>query len=247
MKGNERRLLEEKLRYAVMEEEVELDPNLRLQMLERAKAALMQPSEPSSVQPSRRHGIGRRVLVVSAAAVLIMVLSFGFAVLTPGSVSHARGFVRTAAIWVNNTFHLGYEFEDPVYESSQHAVREDIYHSFDEAASNTTCPIVYFDDPTVELQSIAILNAGAYPSITIDCQKDSALLSISLNHALENTLTGLKRSTLIPWQHGELECWETDLGNHALTYYSGMEISIYGIDIVYDDFLALCQKLKSFN
>lgn len=229
-------------------EDVELDPEREQQMLERVKAEfLQQDTENDAKKVPGGHQIGRRVIFVSAAAVLIMVVSFAFSVFMPESVSHARGFVRSAAIWVNNTLHLGYEFEEPVANPMQWNEQEVIYSTLEEAAANVPYPLLYLDDSTLQLHSVSLLNVSSLSSITIAYQNGSAIFNISIHPTAESVLTGLDRSTRIPWQHGEFVCWESDSLNYALSYYSGMEISIYCSGISHDTFLALCQALKLFN
>lgn len=248
MKRSERRLLEEKLRYVAMED-IELDPEREQQMLEQVKAQFLRQDTEKTMKRSGGHGIGRRVLVVSAAAVLFIVLSFGFTVLMPESVSHARGFMRTAAIWVNNTLHLGYEFEEPMENSGKLTLPDAVYNSFEEAAASIPYPLVYLDNSSLEFQSVAVQNTSGFSEIVIAYQKGSQECYIRLNHAADKTLTGSNSNayTIVPWQHGELGCWEGALANFALTYYSGMEITIRGINISYDDFLTLCQALKAIT
>ena len=247
MKRSERRLLEEKMRYVVMED-ITFDMERDQQTLEKLKPQIMQQHGETDAKPARRHGIGRRVLIVSAAAVFLVVMSFGIAVLMPESVSHARGFVRTAAIWVNNTLHLGYEFEEPV-EKAEPSEDKTAYRSFEEAVDDIPYPLVYFDTPDFELQSIDLLHESPFEQIVILYQKESQKCLIRLDHVADSTFTDLDSNTytLIPWQCGELYCWEGPLTHYAITYYAGMEITISTSNVAYDDFVTLCHTLKSIN
>lgn len=248
MKRNERRLLEEKIRYIAMEN-IELDPEREQQMLEQAKATLMRQGAEQAEKRPAGHGMGRRVLIVSAAAVLVMVLSFGFTVLMPESVSHARGFMRTAAIWVNNTLHLGYEFEEPMENPAQQSLHDAIYGSLEEAAANIPYPLVYLDAPNFTLQSVTVQKTALLNEIVITYQDQAQSFVIKLEPAADSALVGFGSNayTAIPWQCGELECWESNSTNYALTYYSNMEINIQCINTPYDDFVTLCKALKTFN
>lgn len=250
MKMRDRRLLEEKLRYVAMED-IQPDPEREQQMLEEIKANFLRQSAACDRAPkrSRRHEIGRRVLVVSAAAMLLVVMSYGIAVLMPESVSHARGFVRTAAIWVNNTLHLGYEFEEPLNNHIHQNSQEGIYDTLEEAAMNIPYPLLYLDNSNFELQSISIQLVATFNEICISYQNGPQEYYMTLTPAAENTLTSLNSNTrtITSWQEGKLECWESDSLNYALTYYAGMEIDIRGLNISFNDFLDLCQTLKPFN
>lgn len=248
MKRNERRLLEEKIRYIAMEN-IELDPEREQQMLEQAKATLMRQGAEQAEKRPAGHGMGRRVLIVSAAAVLVMVLSFGFTVLTPESVSHARGFMRTAAIWVNNTLHLGYEFDEPIATPALSGEEDAVYATLEEAAANIPYPLVYFDDPSVTLQSVAAQLTSSFSKIVVYYENESGDCTIEITPISENLITNVTddNQILIPWQCGEMISWEIDPIKCAITYYSNMEIDIITSDIPYDDFVALCKTLKVFN
>lgn len=248
MKRNERRLLEEKIRYIAMEN-IELDPEREQQMLEQAKATLMrQGVEPAEKLPAR-HGMGRRVLIVSAAAVLVMVLSFGFTVLMPESVSHARGFVRTAAIWVNNTLHLGYEF-DELNEKPVRPDEQDItYSTLEQAAQNVPYLLMYLDAPDLALRSVSFQDNAIFSKAIISYGNEHESCRIELTPIGEDTITDLDDGfqEFIPWQYGKFAFWEVDSTKYALTFYSNLEIYIISSDIHYDDFYVICQTLKPFN
>ena len=248
MKRSERRLLEEKLRYVAMED-IELDPEREQQMLEEVKAQFLRQDTETNTKRSGGHGIGRRVLIVSAAAVLFIVLSFGFTVLMPESVSHARGFMRTAAIWVNNTLHLGYEFEEPVVNPMQQIEEDATYDSFEAAIANIPYPLVRLNAPGFELQSITVSDTEDFTPTAILYSDGIQNCRIIIAPVAEDSLTSLvvNSSTTIPWTYGAFICWEADSTNYALTYYSGTEITIETSDIPYDDFLTLCQTLKVVN
>ena len=249
MKRSERRLLEEKLRYVAMED-IELDPERERQMLEEAKMKFMQQrTETDTAQTSGRHKVGCRVLIVSAAAVLLLALSFGFSVLMPESVSHAKGFVRIAAIWVNDTLHLGYEFDEPTVTPVPYDGEDVTYTTLEEAAANIPYPLVYLDDPSLTLRSVAVEQTEISSRVVISYGNESEYCRISLIPVAGAALStfGDVSQAHIPWQCGELVCWEIDSAKYALTYYSNMEITVIGPDIAYEDFLALCQLLKPIN
>lgn len=248
MKRSERRLLEEKLRYVAMEE-IELDPERAQQMIEQAKANLMRQGAETEPRKASGHRMGRRVLIVSAAAVLIVVLSFGFAVLTPESVSHARGFMRSAAIWVNNTLKLGYVFEEPMERPDLFTGEDATYATLEEAAANIPYPLVYLDDPSLTLRSVSVQQTDSLSKIIISYGDDFETRRIELTPISEDLATHFsdESQTLIPWQGGEMMSWEIDSLKCAITYYTNVEIGIVWSDISYDDFLMLCQTLKVLN
>ena len=249
MKKNERRLLEEKLRYVAMED-IELDPERERQMLEEAKAKYMrQGPEADARKSSGGQRIGRRVLIVSAAAVLIVILSFGWAVLMPESVSHANGFIRKAVIWINDTLHLGYESEESTATPIPYDGEDATFASLEEAAAKLPYPLVYLDHPGLTLRSVTISRTGTFGKITIFYGEESEYCKIELVPVSEDIVTSLDEvsQALIPWQCGKLALWETTTFQNALTYYANMEIYIKASNVSYDDFLAICQTLKVFN
>lgn len=248
MKRSERRLLEEKLRYVAMED-IEYDPEREQQMLKQVRAEFLQQNADPDTKRAKGHGIGRRVILVPAAALLMIVLSFAFTVLTPESVSHARGFVRSAAIWVNRTLKLGFDFEEPVENPSLQESPQTTYSTLHEAAANIPYPLVYFDDSDFALQSVFMQDDPLFSDVVITYRNGSQTCYIKINPAVENTLTSMdaNMNTILSWEGGEIVCWEGDPESHAFAYYSGMEIDIRGFDITYDRFLALCQTLRAFN
>lgn len=249
MKRSERRLLEEKLRYVAMED-IELDPQRDQEILEQVKAKFEQRQlQETKESPSRGTKIGRRVIMVAATVVVLLVVPFVYTVLMPESVSHARGFVRSAAIWVNNTLHLGYDFEEPVEKPSQHAEGDVIYSSLEEAAENIPYPLVYLDDPRVELRAIMLRHGLIHNRVIISYSIDDQPFNISLLPIGENTTTDMAGQSIAnaTWQCGELFCWNSDPSVNAITYYSGMEINIQAENISQDIFLDLCRNLKPVN
>ena len=249
MKKSERRLLEEKLRYAVMED-IEPDPERERQVFEQISLQVAQGENTADHRKSAGgHQIGRRVLIVSAAAMLFVVLSFGFTVFMPESVSHAKVFVRSAAIWINNTFHLGYEFEEPVGNHVQFDGQDATYYTLEEAAKNIPYPLVYFDDSSLTLRSISIQRTAIVAKTVLSFENESNFCKIILTPITGDIVTSLESDfqTLVPWQHGEFAFWEANSIKYAITYYLNLEIYIEGTEISNDDFLMLCQTVKVFN
>lgn len=247
MKRSERRLLEEKLRYVALED-VELDPEREQRMLEQLKTEFLQRGAETGAKRSGRHGIGRRVLIVSAAAILFVVLSFGFTVFMPESVTHAKGFARSAAIWVNNTFHLGYEFEEPMENTAEFHEQNVTYYTLEEAAANISYPLVYLDDPNFELQSVKLHYTAADNRITMNYLNGEESIIITIVPINEDTIDAIEAIPVyVTWQRGELLCWEVDSMNCALTYFAGMEIYILGNNMSFNSFLNTCQNLNGLN
>ena len=245
MKRSKRRALDLEIRRWAMED-IQLDPERSKEIMAQVKQRFEQV--PNEVPTTRRHHIGHRVIAVAAMAVCFLVFSFAYTVLMPESVSNARGFVRTAAIWVNNTLHLGYEFEVPVDDPATQSTESTVYSTFQEAAANISYPLVYFDNPDFKLISIVLNYWGDIPLITISYSHESELISIDLIPVGEQSHMQLEtENQLLTWQNGTLICWESDSRQRASTYYSGMEINITGSNISYSDFESLCRTLLPLN
>lgn len=248
MKRSERRELEKELRLLAMEE-TKLDPERDAQIIARAKEQYEQTRKEETKEPVRGNRIGRRVLIVSATAMALMVLSFAYTVLMPDSVSSAKNFVHRATIWVSNALHLGIEVEVPPEGPTQGSTEDAVYYSLEEAAANLPYPLVYLDHPDVELQSVMVLAAYQYPEAALSYRYESADINIYIAFIGEDYYTKLNTpdGKIIPWKEGELACWNLDVGEHAFTYYAGLEISIdTKDDLSFDTFTDLCRYLTPF-
>ena len=251
MKRSERRKLEKEIQLLGMEViklDSEQDARITAWVKEQYELAMEEQEEKAAEK--RGIGIGRRILLVSAAAMLLMVLSFAYTVFTPNAVSNAKGFVQRATIWVNDAFHLGLKVEVPPKDFKQGQTNDTIYYSLEEAAANLPYPLVYFQDPNAELKSITLQQTYPFPEIVLSYQYETAQCDIMLVSLGENYIGNLESidGEIIPWQHGEMACWSINEHNHARAYYLGMEIHITDSgNMPYSVFQRLCRSLTEFT
>lgn len=249
MKRAERRQLEKELRLLAMEE-LKLDPEHDAQMTEWVRAQYEQTTAAGATKPVRKKKTGRRILVVAATAVLLMVSSFMYTVFTPDAVSHAKSFIHRATVWVNDVLHLGLEIEVPPDTSLQGDDGVIVFYSLEEAAAALPHPLVYLKHPDVEFQSITIRNTYQISTTAIVYRYESIDFDITMTPIGNDYSTRLNDldSQLIPWEEGDIACWDFDTYQRAVTYYADKEILIntkHGM--AYDTFIELCQSLAVFN
>ena len=250
MKRNERCKLEEELRLMAMDE-TELDPERDAQITEWVKEQYKLAAEEKAKEPVRENRIGRRVLIVSATAVFLMILSFAYTVFTPDAVSHAKGFVHRASIWINDVLHLGYEVEVPPEEYQQGDTIDAVYYSLEEAAaSGLPHPLVYLQHPDAEFQSISVQYLYQHPITTISYRYKSVSFEIVLATIGEEYYTRMKDldDQQILWEAGTFIYWDLSEFRRAVTYYADTEISInISNELSFNTFVEICQSLLLFN
>lgn len=246
MKRNERRLLEEQISSVTMQH-ITLSEERANALRARAKE---QFDRLEDAQPQKEHPKSRRVILVIAAAMSILVCSFVFAVVMPQPVSSANGFLRRAAIWVNDTFHLGYVFETPVDDVDLLALQNTSFSTLEEVAAFISRPLVALQSPELTLESITIdtFSTTNFFDIFATYRCDTATLVLWISPTGDDSVARLKdgSETIVSWQEGELLCWYNETFGRAVTNYHGMQINITG-DCSYDDFVKLCTTLAPIN
>ena len=112
----------------------------------------------------RRRSILRRVVVVAAVAVCFFAASVVYSVFAPVFSANANNFVRKAAIWINNQFHLGITFSTPVDDSDKALFsNNNEFTSIDELISAVNMPIVFFNESDdFVIKNIEISNTDEY-------------------------------------------------------------------------------------
>lgn len=249
MKRSERRALEKELRQLAMEE-LRLDPEHDARMTEWVKAQYEQAMAAGATKPARGKKIGRRVLVIAATAMLLMVFSFAYTVFTPDAVSHAKGFVHRATIWVNDVLHLGLEIEVPPEDSVQTDTGDVVYYSLEEAAAALPHPLVYLKHPDVELESVTTQQLYSAFETTLLYRYGATNIDITLM-PIGNDYAAYLRDTddqFISWEAGNFTYWDFETYQHAISYYAGMEIELNVLPKVpFDTFTDICHSLALFN
>ena len=115
MKRNDRKALEDQIRH--MDDAPYPSPEHIEEIKQRAfqqyMARQFQQTEVPEGQTTKK-GRSARVVIIAAAAVCLMVVSFLYSALAPVTVSSANNVVRRAVIWINDQLHLGITFPEPL-------------------------------------------------------------------------------------------------------------------------------------
>ena len=246
MKRSELRKLEKELRLLALDE-TKLDPEHDAQMTAWVKEQYELAMKEIAKKPIRENKMGRRILIISATAVFLMVLSFAYTVFMPEAVSNAKGYIHKVTIWANDILHLRFEVDVPFEEYRQDNMPDTVYYSFEDAATaQLPHPLVYLQHPDVELLSIAVRYNYQIPETTISYRYKSIDFTIELICTGEDYFTRLSNvdGQAIQWEKGEFTYWELSTYRRAVTYYASMEITInMSTDIALDTFIELCQSL----
>ncbi len=146
MNRNERRLLEEKIKslnddkYQLTDEHIEA-------VLAKAHDELLRRERVRIEKHEKRKSRLRRVVLVSAATVSLMVCCFAYSALAPVTVGSADNIVRRASIWINDTLHLGVTFTQPEDSDGGFQFNGKMeFATIEEAAEKLKTPIIYLGD-----------------------------------------------------------------------------------------------------
>lgn len=112
----------------------------------------MQPGETTRPEKSRSKikSLCRGAMAVCVLALALVVIPVVYTALMPVTVGNAHDFVYTAGLWLNDTLHLGLEFEKPMLDNEAlEAVKEAKsvqYDTVEEAAAVLGYPIYALDE-----------------------------------------------------------------------------------------------------
>lgn len=192
----------------------------------------------------------RRVMVVAAATIALMVCSFAYTVMTPVTVSTANNAVRRAAIWVNDALQLGVEFPMPVDDGSNvKLIFPQIYNTLEAAHEDLGIALVYIEGleelklekiETTELTEkeyeIKLLYSNSPDSISISM--------IKMND--ENTIgTFDNENKTIVTDIGNVSIWKYDDGFKGAILVNDYIVQIQA-NCTEDEFILICEHLGVF-
>ena len=187
MKRNDRKALEDQIRHmddAPYNPSPEHIEEIKQRAFQQYMARQSQQTETPEGQTTKRKGILRRVVIIAAAAVCLMVVSFLYSALAPVTVSSANNVVRRAVIWINDQLHLGITFPEPVDSDlgKTDITGYTVFSTLEEAAQHVGLPIVYLKDSgDLKLNSISanvILDEKIMLSLTYNSNEDSLTIPI---------------------------------------------------------------------
>ena len=151
MKRNDRKALEDQIRHmddAPYNPSPEHIEEIKQRAFQQYMARQFQQTEVPEGQTTKRKGILRRVVIIAAAAVCLMVVSFLYIALAPVTVSSANNVVRRAVIWINDQLHLGITFPEPLNIDPDKAeiTSYTTFSTLEEAKQRVNLPIIYLMD-----------------------------------------------------------------------------------------------------
>ena len=161
MKRNDRKALEDQIRHmddAPYNPSPEHIEEIKQRAFQQYMARQFQQTEVPEGQTTKRKGILRRVVIIAAAAVCLMVVSFLYSALAPVTVSSANNVVRRAVIWINDQLHLGITFPEPLnIDPDKVEITESTkFSTLEETVQHVNLPVIYLKDSgDLKLSSIS--------------------------------------------------------------------------------------------
>ncbi|MCH5288104.1 MAG: hypothetical protein J1E43_11865 [Christensenellaceae bacterium] len=247
MKKAERRMMEDMLTALEMED-VKLETAEMEQMLANAKEQMLQRSDKPAKRPAARK-TGRRILLVAAAAMGFLICSFVYTAAMPATVSSANNFLRSTAIWVNNTLHLGFKFETPAENDSVLLNHDMIFDTVEAAAAQLSLPLLKLNDDRLTLTSVTISpNDSGISHVTTVYNYGTEQISIYTFPVGSEHIVNMSNTSecIIPWSEGELFCWYSESLSRAYTLYRGVDVDFFS-SVPYEVFLEFCQSITLVN
>ncbi len=235
MKRNDRKALEDQIRHmddAPYNPSPEHIEEIKQRAFQQYMARQSQQPEAPEGQTTKRKGILRRVVIIAAAAVCLMVVSFLYSALAPVTVSSANNVVRRAVIWINDQLHLGITFPEPVDDSSKKEITSyTVFSTLEEAAQSTDLPVVYLKDSgNLTLSNISanvILNEKIMLSLTYNNNEDNlTILIYAYENSNINSAFSAANYRTISSDVGDVFVCELEDGACAYLFYDGYSIRI---------------------
>ena len=231
MKKSEQKLIESRIQSA-MDSFAQYDEQRMEQVKEKAfqeyQRRMASPS-PATLKKSKIKNLCRGAMAACALALAFMVFSVVYSVLMPVTVGNANNFVYSAGIWINNTLHLGLEFEKPVPEEERfEALRNAQSVRFatpEEAAMMLEIPIYALDEEktgcNLDEISIEFVTENVY-RLSSAYTYGNTSISIIQKPLLDNSIAAsLEATTTVTSPVGELYLWMSESG------YRGLLLSDY--------------------
>lgn len=248
--SHERHLLEEKIKLTAMVEDDISDEEI-VAIKQGAYEDYLNYQEYNKQRiekKEKRRTIATRLVVVTVVAVVLFVAPFVYSVLMPVTMSKADNFMRNAAIWLNDNFHLGINIVVPPDEGMKsYGYETKSFSSLIEAAKETGFSIIYLpEERNVKINNISherLMDNFYTLSIVYDVAEKS-LINITVSPMMSQTADYFSDATqCIELDIGHLYVWEGDGFSQASIYYNGYLFSIYSsLDI--KDFVSFCSKLE---
>ena len=254
MKRNDRKALEDQIRHmddAPYNPSPEHIEEIKQRAFQQYMARQSQQTEAPEGQTTKRKGILRRVVIIAAAAVCLMVVSFLYSALAPVTVSSANNVVRRAVIWINDQLHLGITFPEPVDDSSKKEITEyTTFSTLEEAAQRVNLPVIYLTNSNdLKLQKISA-NVGLYGRITLSIiysNENDEFSILVYSRKSSNTISFSSANyRTVPSDVGDAFACESEDGAYAFLFYDDYSIRI-NTSLDLSTFCSLLQNLALFS
>lgn len=234
MKRNDRKALEDQIRHmddAPYNPSPEHIEEIKQRAFRQYMARQSQQTEAPEGQTTKRKGILRRVVIIAAAAVCLMVVSFLYSALAPVTVSSANNVVRRVVIWINDQLHLGITFPEPVDDGSKKEITSyTVFSTLEEAAQSTDLPIIYLkNNNDFELRNISvnpILNGKASLFILYSNNRQKVLIAVYPNENSNAASFSAANYRTISSDVGDVFVCESEDGANAYLFYDAYSIRI---------------------
>lgn len=253
MTGSERRLMEEKIKVvSAMENDITDDEIDAIKQSAYEDYLNTQNYRQQKAQrKEKRKTIAKRLVAVSAFAIVLFVAPFVYSFLMPVTMSKADHFMRNAAIWINEQFHLNIEFTVPVDNSSNvQAPAQSSFQTIEELAEHTQSSIVYLPtDETIRLDCIT------YDNTIQGCEQISIQYKINNDDIINIYLSPIDKESATRFEDhviqyktaiGSLYIWSNEDGSRAISYVDSYKIDIYS-SLSQNSFLDCCNSLTYIN
>lgn len=256
MKRNDRKALEDQIRHmddAPYNPSPEHIEEIKQRAFQQYMARQSQQTEATEGQTTKRKGILRRVVIIAAAAVCLMVVSFLYSALAPVTVSSANNVVRRAVIWINDQLHLGITFPEPVDSDlgKTDITGYTVFSTLEEAAQHVGLPIFYLKDSGDLALSNIFMNVALEEKIILSLtytnnEDNLTILIYTYENSNINAAFSAANYRTISSTVGDVFVCESEDGAYAYLFYDGYSIRI-NTSLDQETLVSLLNNLTLFN
>ena len=234
MKKLDRKKMEARLQTMLNEPE-DISEERMEAIKQRAHDEYLRRMEAQAAQKvQHRKSLHHRAIAVAVLVLALLVLPVVYTVLMPVTVGNANNVIRSAGIWINNTFHLGIEFSEPIPENESFSdVGEDGIKTFatvKEAAAYLKCPIYVLNsniagcEPKTIEAYFALENIA---TILIKYELPDTEIDVIQKPLLDSNVIGIESDAkTIQCQVGEISLWTTESQCHGLLLSKGWSVHL---------------------
>lgn len=232
MKKLDRKKMEARLQ-TMMNEPEDINEERMEAIKQRAHDEYLRRMEAQATQKvQHRKSLHHRAIAAAVLVLALLVLPVVYTVLMPVTVGNANNVIRSAGIWINNTFHLGIEFSEPIPENESFSdVGDDGIKTFDSvesAAAYLKCPIFCLEQNNLAPTLItAHYSLGKLIRVQLSYTIEHNNFSILQKPMLESNVEAAVSSTeSITSPAGDITVWESNGKYRGLCISDGWIINM---------------------